>query len=177
MSTGHTIGLTVVALLFIGFALVSSFVAPRRWPDYPGKNAIGIFAVVCVLLFAAQLASIWVFGTESEEAKGAEKISSEQGASGAVRTIKVREDEFHIRLPALKPLPGGKVTFEVTNTGKVPHDLAIEGGKIAGPTKTPAIAPGKTATLTVSLEHGTYTLYCSIPGHRTAGMVAELAVQ
>jgi plastocyanin len=175
LSTGHTIGLAVVAAVFIGFALVSSFVAPRRWPDYPGKKGIGIFGVVCVLLFAAQLTSVWVFGAESE-AKGAEAAAGEQGASASSHTIKVQETEFKIQLPALKTLAPGKYTFAVTNAGKIPHDLAIEGGKVAGPSKSPTIAAGKTATLTVSLEKGSYTLYCSVPGHRALGMVAKLAV-
>jgi uncharacterized cupredoxin-like copper-binding protein len=175
LSTGHTIGLAIVAAVFIVFALVSSFVAPRRWPDYPGKKGIGIFAVVCVLLFAAQLTSVWVFGAESE-AKGAEATAGAQGASASSHTIKVSEKEFSIDLPALKTLTAGKYTFDVTNAGKIPHDLVIEGGKIAGPTKTPTIAAGKSAKLTVSLEKGSYTLYCTIPGHRALGMVAKLAV-
>jgi plastocyanin len=176
LSTGHTVGLSIVAALFIAFALVSSFVVPRRWPDYPGKTGIGIFAVVCVLLFAAQLASVWVFGAESE-AKGAEATAGEQGGSASQHTIKVQEKEFRILLPALKTLAPGKYTFEVTNIGQIPHNLVIEGGKIAGPTSTSTIAPGKTAKLTVSLENGSYTLYCSIDGHRKLGMLAKIAVQ
>jgi uncharacterized cupredoxin-like copper-binding protein len=175
LSTGHTIGLSIVAVVFIGFALVSSFVAPRRWPDYPGKTGIGIFAVVCVLLFAAQLSSVWVFGAESE-AKGAEATAGEQGTSASSHTIKVQETEFKISLPSQKTLAPGKYTFDVTNAGKIPHDLAIEGGKVAGPSTSPLIAAGKTATLTVSLEKGSYTLYCSVPGHRALGMLAKLAV-
>ena len=176
LSTGHTVGLSIVAAVFIGFALVSSFVAPRRWPDYPGKTGIGIFAVVCVLLFAAQLSSVWVFGAESE-AKGAEATAGAQGAPASSNTIKVQEKEFSIELPTLKTLAPGKYTFDVTNVGKIPHDLAIEGGAIAGPTKTATIAAGKTATLTVSLAKGSYTLFCTVPGHRALGMVAKLDVQ
>ena len=64
LSTGHTIGMIIVALTFIGFALISSFVIPRRRPDYPGKNGIGVFAIVCIVLFVAQLTSVIVFGVE-----------------------------------------------------------------------------------------------------------------
>jgi hypothetical protein len=64
LSTGHTIGMVIVALTFIGFALISSFVLPRRQPDFPGKNGIGVFAIVCIVLFVAQLTSVIVFGVE-----------------------------------------------------------------------------------------------------------------
>jgi hypothetical protein len=64
LSTGHTIGMVIVALTFIGFALISSFVIPRRRPDFPGKNGIGVFAIVCIVLFVAQLTSVIVFGVE-----------------------------------------------------------------------------------------------------------------
>jgi hypothetical protein len=64
LSTGHTIGMVIVALTFIGFALISSFVIPRRRPDFPGKNGIGVFAIVCIVLFVAQLTSVIVFGVD-----------------------------------------------------------------------------------------------------------------
>lgn len=64
LSTGHTIGMVIVALTFIGFALISSFVISRRQPDFPGKNGIGVFAIVCIVLFVAQLTSVIVFGVD-----------------------------------------------------------------------------------------------------------------
>ena len=75
-------------------------------------------------------------------------------------------------VPAAKVAPG-KVTLTVRNTGKIQHDLVVSG---PGGAKTPLIDPGKTAKLTVTLAAGSYTLYCSVPGHRAAGMVAKLTV-
>ena len=173
LSTGNTIGLSVVAALFVGFALVSSFVVPRRFPDFPGKNGIGVFAIVCTVLFVAQLAAVIVFGVESE-AKGAEHAAGKQG--GPSHTIKVQEKEFRIVLPGLKTLAPGSYIFKVQNVGKIPHDLAIDGPKVTGGKKTSLIQPGGTATLTVALGKGSYTLYCNVPGHRAAGMSAKIAV-
>ena len=173
LSTGHTIGLSIVAAIFVGFALVSSFAVPRRAADFPGKKGIGVFAIVCVVLFVAQLTSVLVFGVESE-AKGAEQVAGAKG--GPAHTIKVEEKEFRITLPAPKTLSPGSYTFEVQNIGKTSHNLVIEGPKLTGPAATPTIAPGQTAKLTVSLEHGTYRLYCSIDGHRALGMSAKITV-
>ena len=70
----------------------------------------------------------------------------------------------------------GSYTFKVQNVGTIPHDLTIEGPNVTGGKKTTLITPGGTATLTVTLDTGSYTLYCSVPGHRAAGMSATLAV-
>jgi cytochrome c553 len=65
LSTAHKIGLIAVAAAFIVFALVSSFVLPRRNPDFPGKG-LGWYVVVCVLFFLAMISAVLVFGKESE---------------------------------------------------------------------------------------------------------------
>ncbi len=67
LATSHMIGMAIVAGVFIGFALVCSFVVSRRNPDFPGKNGIGVFAIVCVVLFIAQLTSVVVLGVEKKE--------------------------------------------------------------------------------------------------------------
>ena len=77
---------------------------------------------------------------------------------------------------AQQKLAPGKVTFAVRNAGKIQHDLVISGPGVKGAAKTPLLDPGKSATLTVMLAAGSYTLYCSVPGHRAAGMVAKLNV-
>lgn len=172
LSAGNKIGLAIVAVIFIGFALTSSFVASKKWPDYPGKNGMSVFIIVCVALFAAMLTAVVVFDREPE-AKGAE--AAPPPAAVPSKTIPVVESEFKIQL-AQTSIPAGTVAFAVKNAGKIQHDLAISGGSVSGTPKTPLISPGGTAKLTVTLKAGTYTLYCTVPGHRAAGMVAQLAV-
>jgi hypothetical protein len=67
LATENKIGLLVVAGIFVAFALVCSFVISRRNPEFPGEKGIGVFAIVCVVLFAAQLTSILVFDKEKKE--------------------------------------------------------------------------------------------------------------
>jgi uncharacterized cupredoxin-like copper-binding protein len=43
--------------------------------------------------------------------------------------------------------------------------------------KTGYLSPGESVTLTVNLPAGSYTFFCTIPGHRPAGMVGTLIVQ
>jgi plastocyanin len=171
LSTGNKIGLAVVGGTFILFALTSSFIAPRRWSDFPGRNGLSVFVLSSFVLFAAMVSAVIVFGVESE-AKGAHEPAA---AAASGHPVAVSETEFKVALPAQKLSPG-KVTFTVRNDGKIQHDLVISGPGVAGAAKTPLLSPGKAAKLTVTLAAGTYTLYCSVPGHRAAGMVAKLTV-
>lgn len=60
------IGLAGTALVFIAFALFCSFVAPRRWPDFPGRGKTA-FILVSVALFVIMLAAVEIFGVEKKE--------------------------------------------------------------------------------------------------------------
>lgn len=70
----------------------------------------------------------------------------------------------------------GKVTIAFKNPQSLTHDVAIEdsSGKQVG--KTELIANGATST-SVNLKPGTYHFYCTVPGHREAGMEGTLTVK
>jgi uncharacterized cupredoxin-like copper-binding protein len=70
----------------------------------------------------------------------------------------------------------GKVTIVFSNMSPLMHNMTIQqgtSGPVVGATPT---FQGGTKTLTVDLKAGTYTFYCSVPGHRAAGMVGTLTV-
>ncbi len=69
ISTSHKIGLGLVGLAFIGFALTSSFLLPRLRPQFPGKGGVAGFVAVTVLFFCAMMSAVWFFGQEPKEAK------------------------------------------------------------------------------------------------------------
>jgi len=70
----------------------------------------------------------------------------------------------------------GKVTVDFTNPQPIAHDVAIEdsGGKEVGATEV--ISEGSDSTV-VDLEPGDYKFFCTVPGHREAGMEGELTVK
>ena len=70
----------------------------------------------------------------------------------------------------------GSVTIDFTNNESISHDVAIESpsGDTVG--QTDLVASG-TANTTVDLQPGTYTFFCTVPGHREAGMVGPLTVK
>ncbi len=67
----------------------------------------------------------------------------------------------------------GNVTFEYVNDGNIPHTLNIEGQTF----EIDANKHGEKDSASINLAAGTYTLYCNIPGHRSAGMHATLTVK
>jgi plastocyanin len=67
----------------------------------------------------------------------------------------------------------GPTTFEVRNAGAIVHNLVFEDG---GPA-SPDLNAGESASIDVgNLDPGTYTIFCSIPGHREAGMESTIVV-
>jgi plastocyanin len=70
----------------------------------------------------------------------------------------------------------GDVTINFTNSSPVPHDVKIEdssGEEVGG---TEVVSEGSESA-EVNLKPGTYTFFCSIPGHRQAGMEGTLTVK
>jgi uncharacterized cupredoxin-like copper-binding protein len=163
LSTWHKIGLAGVAAVFIVFALASSFLFPRYRPSYPAGR-LGWFIVVTLALFLGMLAAVEIFGAEP-----AEKAAAENGTR-----VQVSEKEFKITLPSttLKP---GSYTFDLSNDGKIQHDLTIDGPGV-NKEKTPVINGGQHATLKVKLSAGEYEFYCSVPGHKQLGMDVKVKV-
>ena len=70
----------------------------------------------------------------------------------------------------------GKVAIDFANNSALQHNvtLASSGNKIVG--KTPTFAGGS-KSFSATLKAGTYTYYCSVPGHRQAGMQGTLTVK
>jgi hypothetical protein len=62
ISTGHEIGLVVVAAIFIAFALASSFLVPRYKPDFPGPAGLSVFAIASIVMFGLMVAAVNFFG-------------------------------------------------------------------------------------------------------------------
>jgi len=68
----------------------------------------------------------------------------------------------------------GTVTIVMANMSPVEHNVTVaQGSKVLGATPT---FTGATRTLSLKLKPGKYTFYCSVPGHRQAGMEGTLNV-
>jgi FtsP/CotA-like multicopper oxidase with cupredoxin domain len=133
-------------------------------PDLSPAGAFDKFLIILAVLGAgvAILAAIVAF-------RGA-PAAAEEGAVTETQTVHFALSEFTIE--GETQLAAGPTVFDVMNHGSAVHNLSLDGG----PT-TPDLASGETATLDVGeLSPGTYTIFCTIAGHRESGMEATLTV-
>lgn len=95
----------------------------------------------------------------------------------AASTVTFHESEFKID-PATQTLKAGTYTFEVVNDGTFPHDLWIapQGSNDALAHTTVLNSQGQKASFQVDLKAGTYTIWCSVDGHRARGMEGTITV-
>jgi plastocyanin len=89
--------------------------------------------------------------------------------------LTARLSEWKIDLSAAT-IAAGPVTFTAMNTGSIPHALEVEGQGIEK--KTGLIQPGSSATLTLTLQPGSYEVYCPVgeTSHKKLGMETNLTV-
>lgn len=78
--------------------------------------------------------------------------------------------------PQVVSVSAGPTRFIVSNLGVVEHNFVVENSRGQLITALALIGVGKTETLDVPLDAGNYTLACTLPGHREAGMVGALTV-
>ena len=71
----------------------------------------------------------------------------------------------------------GNLTIDFDNPAAISHDVAVEdsSGKELG--KSDLIAQSKTTLDLSNLKPGTYTYFCTVPGHREGGMEGTLTVK
>jgi plastocyanin len=114
----------------------------------------------------------------TEAATGSATTTTTGGGGGGGGTIDVEADpggqlaytETEISAPA------GDDTVNFNNPSSVGHDVVIEdsgGNEVA---RTDVIADDQTST-TANLKAGEYTYFCSVDGHRAAGMEGTLTVK
>ncbi len=100
------------------------------------------------------------------------------GAKGGASTIEVSTPSGSSLAFDQKSLSAkaGIVTVDFKNNQALQHDVAVadSSGKVLG--QTDLVSSGS-ATTTVQLTPGTYTFYCTVPGHREAGMQGTLTVK
>jgi len=187
--------------LLVAWALFVSLGLGMRKPNFPNSMAgqRAVMATTAVLVLAALSTAVLTSGSP---AKGAAASKSQLQASptetppppatstptastgapppsspaGAVTLLKLAANPTGLLSYDTKQLSAkaGTVTITMANMSPVEHNVTIaQGSTVLGATPT---FLGGTKTVTLKLKAGTYTFYCSVPGHRQAGMEGTLTV-
>jgi FtsP/CotA-like multicopper oxidase with cupredoxin domain len=133
--------------------------------DLSPAGAFDKFLIVVAIMGAAVavLAAVVAF-------RGGTAAAEEGAGGGESQVIGFSLSEFAIDGPT--EIGAGQTQLEVSNEGSVVHNLTLEGGPA-----TPDLNAGDAATLDLgALDPGSYVIFCSIAGHRDAGMEATLTV-
>lgn len=133
-------------------------------PDLSPSGAFDRLLMMVALIGAAVAVLAAVVALRGGTAQAVEEAGAEP------ETVAFTLTEFAIDGPA--QIAAGDVTFEVSNAGSAVHNLSVEGGPA-----TPDLSAGEEATLDMgALDPGTYVIFCSVAGHREAGMEATFEV-
>jgi plastocyanin len=186
----------VLGICLATLALAVTAIGLRDSKAFSSKIAarVGILVFVVVVIGTTTFAVRYSRNEQSDRrAKlAAEEKQSTQGAAAAPSqpssqgkqptvkgpggTVKLAADPTQIAYTskALSSKPG-KVTIDLTNPAPIQHDVAIAKGsqQLA---KAPLVSNGSTS-VTADLASGKYVFYCTVPGHRQAGMQGTLTVK
>lgn len=104
-----------------------------------------------------------------------EKVKKPTGAPTAgVTEINVVGTEFSFNPSRIRVRAGERIKITFKNNGRAPHNFILEGLDIG----TKIIGAGQIDVVEfVAPASGTYTFFCSVAGHRTAGMKGSLKVE
>lgn len=99
--------------------------------------------------------------------------SSGSGQPAGSTSVTMTEFKFD---PSTISVAHGSVTFWLVNSGTTSHDMAIRDSSGKTVATSELISAGDSKAFTVTLDAGTYTFFCTQPGHEQSGMKGTLTV-
>jgi plastocyanin len=183
------------------WAVVVSAIGISR-PDFPGSSGaravtMGISVVLVVAAMATAILTATFEHTEAAKAEGSNATGAPtnapspssggtsttggaaSGGGGAVGpAVQIAADPSGNLRYQQKTVTAsaGTVNINFTNKSPVPHNVTVVKGAGSPLGATQTITSGR-AALKLQLKPGTYTFFCSVDGHRAAGMQGTLVVK
>ena len=137
-----------------------------------------MLAVLALALVVAAIGLTACGGDDDDDSAADTAATTTTEAGGGGGTLMVTADPGGALAYEQKSLStnAGQVTIEFDNPSSTDHDVTIEddGGTEVAATD---IIADDTATASADLESGSYTFFCSVDGHREAGMEGPLTVK
>lgn len=173
----------VIGIVLVAAAVLIAFVGIRGADRFPPNRAVMLGLIA---LFAAIVATTMAFAivkANDEQKARNEKLAAEEGttttaASGPVTDLSVTSpaDGGLVYQPNGLTAKPGNVAITYDNPSQVPHSIAVAtaNGNVLG--QVQPFTNGKQTVTLNNLQPGKYEFYCTVPGHREAGMQGNLTV-
>lgn len=162
VSGGAFLALVVPVLVRGGKGLPSDADGGSRRPALWGTAAGVVLTVLAVLV-----------ANSGGDPAGPTNAAGTAGAgAGATRTVAVTMADMRIRPARVEVAAGTSLRLEVTNDDAQRHDLEVEDGPA-----TPMLAKGDTRVLDLGPVTRDRQAWCTLPGHRAAGMTMDIVVK
>ena len=128
------------------------------------------YARLAVIACSAALVFAACSGNDVETGKVAGRAGGKPAAGASAVTVQASNFEFSPDLLSVKP--GEELAFRLQSEDSA-HDFAIDGlGRVA------EVGGGETTTARLRIDDpGTYTYFCTVPGHRDGGMEGTIVVR
>jgi plastocyanin len=145
-----------------------------------------VAALLLLALASVALVACGSSGSSSSESTATTTETSAEsagggssGGSGGESVVKIEAAEGSTLAYMQKEVKAkaGQVSIEFTNPQSLSHDVAVESSSGEEVGATELVASGKAVTTISDLKPGKYTFYCTVPGHREAGMEGTLTVE
>ena len=142
-------------------------VAPAAVAASPARDNWVIAAVaMAAMCLVGTIVAVGIGWNGGDEAAGGASV-----APGAPMDVEVVLGDMFITPATLEVTPGTEVTFMVMNEGAMPHDFKVDGTE-----GTELLDPGAEATFTWTAPEADAQAWCTVPGHKEAGMLMDITV-
>jgi plastocyanin len=179
----------VVGIVLVCAAVALAFFGIRGSDSFPPSRGV---MVGVIGLFAAVVATTMAFAIvksndeqrernekQAEEAQRAQAEAGQpatSGAPGISLAVDSPSDGSLVFQPNGLTAKPGNITITYDNPSQVPHSIAVatSNGNVLG--EVQPFTAGKESVDLTNVAAGKYVFYCTVPGHREAGMQGDLTV-
>lgn len=128
-----------------------------------------ILAFVAAFALLASLVGVG-FGLRAiDETNGTGAVAT--AATGEQQTLEVELGDLYVKPSSVEVPAGTELVVKVTNKGTMAHDLKLDGS-----TGTEMLDPGTTEEVSLGVMDESGQAWCTVPGHKEAGMVLDITV-
>jgi len=182
----------VMGIVLVVAAVALAFVGIRGSDSFPPGRGVMVAVITLFTVVVATTMAFAIVKSKDEQKERNEKLAEEEQEAAGTTSAPAAPQQGGGEAEALdvsSPADGGlvfqpnglsakpgNVAVTYDNPSPVPHSIAVAtaNGNVLG--EVQPFTNGKQTVDLTNLAPGKYTFYCTVPGHREAGMQGSLTV-